>query len=202
MTGWFERLLYHNNADLIWLFHFWQTTHIQCNNVPTWPSLCLPKKYWNFVRNLLWAGPAQVAHMCNILQNDILLLFVSYNVIKNLGEISNLEMNFRNWRVHLKTLNEIELSKILAMHDGACLLPFNRYSLRSMKILVPKIRRLNLAEHYAAFCSETNMFEQMFEDWANTLYRKQNWLLPFAFSSCFFCFSSPILSALLGIYHA
>ena len=83
----------------------------------------------------------------------------------------------------MKTLNEIELSKILATHDGVCLLPFDPYSLRSMKILVPKIRRLKLAEHYAAFCSETNMFEQMFEDRANTLCRKQNGLLPFAFSS-------------------
>ena len=129
MTGWFERLLYHNNADLIWLFYFWQRTHIQCNNFPTWPSLCLPKKYWNFVRNLLWAGPDQVAHMCNIL--------------------------------HYKMID----------------FPM---------ILVPKIRRLKLAEHYAAFCSETNMFEQMFEDRANTLCRKQNWLFPFCFSSYFF----------------
>ena len=98
-----------------------------------------------------------------------MLLFVSYNVIKNLGEISNLEMNLRNWRVHLKTLNKIELSKILATHDGACLLSFDPYSLRSMKIFVLKIRRLKLAEHYVVFCSETKMFEQMFEDRANTL---------------------------------
>ena len=151
-----------------------------------------------------WSSPSSSYVQHFTLQNDIFLLFVSYNVIKNLKEISNLEINFRNWRVHLKTLNEIELSKILATHDGVCLLPFDPYSLRSMKILVPKIRRLKLAEHYAAFCSETNMFEQMFGDRANTLCRKQNWLLPFAFSSdpVFFSFSSSILSVLLGIYHA
>ena len=67
------------------------------------------------------------------------------------------------------------LKNTLATHDGACLLLFDPYSLRSMKILVPKIRHLEFkTEHYAAFCSETNMFEQMFEDRANTLRRKQN----------------------------
>lgn len=141
-----------------------------------------------------WSSPSSSYVQHFTLQNDILLLSVSYNVIKNLKEILNLEMNFRNWRVHLKALNEIELSKILATHGGVCLLPFDPYSLRPMKILVPKIRRLKLAEHYAAFCSETNMFEQMFEDRANTLCRKQNWLLPFAFSSdpvFFFAFLHP-----------
>ena len=69
---------------------------------------------------------------------------------------------------------KLSSAKILATHYGVCLLPFDPYSLWSMKILVPKIRRLKLAEHYAAFCSETNMFEQMFEDRANTLCRKQN----------------------------
>ena len=55
------------------------------------------------------------------------------------------------------------------------MLLFDPYSLRSMKILVPKIRHLEFkTEHYAAFCSETNVFEQMFEDRANTLRRKQN----------------------------
>ena len=74
----------------------------------------------------------------------------------------------------MKTLNENELSNILATQNRTCLLPLDPYSLGSMKILVPKIRRLKLAEHYAAFCSETNMFEQMLEDRANTLCRKQN----------------------------
>ena len=41
-----------------------------------------------------WSSPSSSYVQHFALQNDILLFFVSYNVIKDLGEISNLESVF------------------------------------------------------------------------------------------------------------